>query len=261
MNKIFVSKHPILTAILMPFIPLVILASGAIIISIFKLNDLQTNLTQASASVTSFLVALLIIKKSSLSFTDIGFRAIQKNVSKQLFYWIPLIIMELLPLLSGFDNKLNIVGISGTLLYAIGVGLDEEIYFRGILVNILKKLGNKKALIISSLIFAVVHVVNIIGGDPVLVIVQIVYAFCFGFVAAEILIISKSILPCMLWHGVHDFIEAIITDRVDALAIVIYGLQLCILITLAIIFWRKLKRIESDIPQSEPLINTKEIVA
>ena len=76
-------------------------------------------------------------------------------------------------------------------------GICEEITHRGMLLNGLKKQGLAKALVLSSLMFGLMH----------LNINQFFYAFIVGLVIGFIAICANSIIPAMIVHFTNNFIN------------------------------------------------------
>lgn len=73
----------------------------------------------------------------------------------------------------------------------------EEFLHRGILLNGIKKIGIKKAILISSLCFGLIHF-NV---------QQFFYAFALGALMALVAVVSKSIVPAMIIHFINNFIS------------------------------------------------------
>lgn len=92
------------------------------------------------------------------------------------------------------------------LLLVIIAPITEEIVYRGlILKGLLKHYSVKKAIIISSLLFAFMHF-NIWQG---------VIAFVLGLLLAWIYIKTKSITPCILAHALHNFLIVLVSRSAD----------------------------------------------
>lgn len=78
----------------------------------------------------------------------------------------------------------------------------EEIIYRGIILEQLhKRYGATKAIIISALIFGLIHA-NIHQG---------VNAFFIGLILGYIYIKTKSLLLCMFWHFSNNFLVFIVS--------------------------------------------------
>ena len=84
-----------------------------------------------------------------------------------------------------------------TFYSAILPGICEEMTHRGMLLNGLKKQGLAKALILSSLMFGLMH----------LNINQFFYAFLVGLIIGFIAICANSIIPAMIVHFTNNFIN------------------------------------------------------
>ena len=90
----------------------------------------------------------------------------------------------------------------------IGTGLFEEVLFRGLILKILlKKTGHTKrgiinACVISSVLFGLVHFVNILAGAPVLpTIAQIISAMATGIFFAVVFVRTRKLWIPIFLHG------------------------------------------------------------
>ena len=64
-------------------------------------------------------------------------------------------------------------------------------------------------------------------------------AFVFGIITAEIVTITKSIIPTIIWHFVFNFVNYItLANGINE--IVVTGLQVIIMITYAYNLWSKI---------------------
>jgi membrane protease YdiL (CAAX protease family) len=235
-------KLPLLKAILFTFVPLIFATIAGTIISIKSLNGNYIIIAQSVAFALSIFVGLIIMKKLHLTLLEIGFCKMDTRVKNVLFF-IPLLIIEILPFFTGLNDKNNIPRILLLIVFTIIVGINEELYWRGI---ILKLFTNNivKAIIISSVLFGIGHIVNALAIENYLyIILQIIFAFIIGLIFAEIVIITKSIIPAIIFHTIHDFVANITNDSVEGIALLILGIQLFVLIVYAIILWRKSKKI------------------
>ena len=95
-----------------------------------------------------------------------------------------------LPLTNGWWLILNIF------LLAVLPAICEELLYRGIIFNGLRKLGNIKAVFISALFFALAH------GSAM----QLFYQFILGIVLAFVVLKTGSLLTSMLVHFLNNFI-------------------------------------------------------
>ena len=99
----------------------------------------------------------------------------------------------------------------------LAVALFEEMAFRGViflgLVERLKK--NRKgiflSIILSSAVFAVVHLLNLFTSSPIAVIMQIGYSFLIGGMCSVILLKTQNIWFCVAAHAIFNFGGAIVS--------------------------------------------------
>ena len=102
-------------------------------------------------------------------------------------------------------------------LLCLLVGFFEEVAFRGCVFMLVLQSKNKTrkdvfwAIILSSAIFAVVHLVNLLSGaSPLPVIQQVGYSFLIGAMCALALIVTKNIWTSILMHMVFNFAGGLI---------------------------------------------------
>ena len=103
----------------------------------------------------------------------------------------------------------------GLLLAAesLAIGLFEELAFRGLLFPaVLEKCRGSvfRAVFLSSLLFALVHLVNLAEDAPGAVVMQVGYSFLIGGMCAVILLEWGSVWLCALLHAVYDFGGALV---------------------------------------------------
>ena len=96
-------------------------------------------------------------------------------------------------------------------------GIWEELTFRGITIPILlNRYTQKTAIIISSVMFAIAHSINLIGGNPIFVLFQVVYTFFMGLVFGSLFIKSNSLIPSIILHYLVDTVGlALITTVIS----------------------------------------------
>ena len=88
------------------------------------------------------------------------------------------------------------------LVFAVAPAVVEEIGFRGFILSGLQSLRSKwQAILIASLMFGVAHSV----------IQQSIITFVVGIVLGIIAIQTRSIIPCMLFHGVHNSLAVLLS--------------------------------------------------
>lgn len=102
-----------------------------------------------------------------------------------------------------FDIKIWIIA-----LLTFLIGFCEEGFFRGFLINYLEKITSSKLvmLIISSVCFGLLHMVNVTSGLSLEgAWIQSLGAIPFGVVAGLIYIEKRNLCVLILWHMYNDF--------------------------------------------------------
>jgi membrane protease YdiL (CAAX protease family) len=94
----------------------------------------------------------------------------------------------------------------GLFIYIAG-GFMEEAIFRGLVLRTLLPQGLLRAALLSSLIFAVVHLLNLTGGaNLAATLLQVVVAFLMGLAFVAPLAVTRNIWPLVLIHSLSNFI-------------------------------------------------------
>ena len=102
-------------------------------------------------------------------------------------------------------------------LICIGVGFFEEMAFRGCaFMFLLKNRTQSKskiflAIFLSSVVFGIVHFVNIFfGASPISVLLQIGYSALIGALCSMVLLITGNIWLCVILHSTYNFCGGLI---------------------------------------------------
>lgn len=208
-KRLFIS---IAYGILMIIFPIM----AGVITQVNGVEDIETiYLIQAICFVLAAIVGALIYRKYKPNYK------ISLNFPfDKVLYFIPIIFMEFIVLIpeyinEGFylHNNMRLFGI--IFIFTLAVGFSEEFFFRGIILNILKNDGVTYSIIVSSVVFGLLHGANLLGGaNLIYTILQILYAFLFGLVAASIVMLSGSLTPVIIWHFLHDFLAFSMGDRI-----------------------------------------------
>jgi membrane protease YdiL (CAAX protease family) len=242
MNSKLSKTKPILVSILWALLILSFYVLGGVITQSMKMNDINTKLVNGICIWGSVLIAIMYIWKSKYNFIDMGFRKIEKGTSSSVLYYLPAVALEASGFAVGILN-FNFKYLLVLIFFTLAVGFAEEIYFRSLILKTLEGKGTKNAIIISSFIFGITHIGNIMGGaDIFYTIIQIVFAFTFGIVFAEIFYLTKSLIPVILWHFSHDFFCYIQNSPDIKETLLFSGIQTLILVMYAIYMWTRIKK-------------------
>lgn len=155
------------------------------------------------------LILFLFIKRNNLT-EKYGFCKADIAASKMLFY-IPVSILLTANMWYGFRVNMSLLETILYILSMLCVGFLEELIFRGLLFNAMLKNGKNSAIIVSSVTFGVGHIINLINGSGAELLpnlLQVVYAIAVGFMFMMIYYRTKSLLPCIITHGVFNALSA-----------------------------------------------------
>lgn len=222
-----------------------ILGLELLIIIFFTVNGAYTSITNPSNTFMQYIGLLplalglwfyLIKTKKWAGFFSNNSIILDKT-SIQL--WSPLLIILAILLIGNGGIRVSsaseILMIAGTQLLI--VAFIEEMVFRGFMINILLSKGFKVAVLTSSLLFALTHSLQLLGGQSIEgIIVQITYAFFIGMVLSLLIVNSQPIIITITFHGLNNFL--IMTSQTDGSSIYNY-LIISILISHSLFLWSK----------------------
>jgi membrane protease YdiL (CAAX protease family) len=146
----------------------------------------------------------------------------RQPVRGRWWMWI-FVVLAVIPIilrLSGIDY-----GFYGgaVVVTSFGVGLligfVEEFLYRGIVVKILRDSGLREwsVAVVSSLIFALSHSLNILSGQPALTVaLTVIYTFGFGMLMYLVMRAAGSIVAVMLVHALTDPTTFLAAGAIDA---------------------------------------------
>jgi len=92
-------------------------------------------------------------------------------------------------------------------IFLLGIGVSEEIFSRGLNFGMFRHYGERKAMIISSEIFGLLHLNVYVGNDwdTYAAYSHVVSAGCWGYLACAIMIATRSIWFVALFHAMTDW--------------------------------------------------------
>jgi hypothetical protein len=93
-------------------------------------------------------------------------------------------------------------------ILSIVVALAEETFFRGLILQSLRPAGPLVAVLLSSLLFALPHLLNSLGGlwDPVFTLVDTFAAFGIGIAFSALVLRTGTIWPPIVLHALINAI-------------------------------------------------------
>jgi len=163
----------------------------------------------------------------------VGFRT-PRRWSRLWLAWLPAAYVGYALIDGGFDRSLlSSLGIAGLCL---AVGLEEELWTRGLVLESLRWRGTTAAVVLSSLWFGALHSLNLLNGQPAsTTVAQMGFATAFGLAVAAVRVrVGTLWLPVAL-HALYD-LGALMRDsdaagpswRAVAGYLVVFGLPLVV---------------------------------
>ncbi|MDO4804136.1 MAG: type II CAAX endopeptidase family protein [Lachnospiraceae bacterium] len=132
-------------------------------------------------------------------------------------YWVISVLVTIL----FTESKFQLASLTAVQA-AFSAGCLEEVIFRGGVLNTMlrgrKKQGDAiKALVISSVIFGLVHLANLSSGaNAARTVIQVFTASGIGFVNGVIYLVSGNLLLVIILHTIHDIIALSFTGVTEA---------------------------------------------
>lgn len=144
-------------------------------------------------------------------------RVWQKPCAGGAVAWLPAlaVVVNNLPILalaSGTARveRVDLIGVFA--LDSLMIGLFEELAFRGVLYPVLlesrgnTRRGIVRTTVISSAVFGLIHLVNLLEGANVgATVMQVGYSFLIGGMCSIVLLKTGNLLFCILLHAIYDF--------------------------------------------------------
>lgn len=150
-------------------------------------------------------ITLVIVIARARAFRPLGFRAPQPGW--KLAALPAVLVLGMTAVSVGWVNTVPLATVWAVLGLVVLVAFVEETLFRSVFVTLLGCARPVRAVLVSSLLFACAHAVNLMAGqDAATTVVQIVFAFAFGTFAAAFFLRTKSIWPMIAFHALFDAI-------------------------------------------------------
>jgi membrane protease YdiL (CAAX protease family) len=97
------------------------------------------------------------------------------------------------------------------------IGFQEEAIFRGVLLRAFMPRGTMQAVLISAVLFGVIHVNSfLVGRDPLFAVSQIIASFLGAIGLGALRVRMNTIVPLILLHAFNDFLQFSATGGLEA---------------------------------------------
>lgn len=223
-KKLLKSLIPLYILILLNPILLFIIASVYATYNIDNLTNFINNYGGIILILTNIIYIIYIIKKNRIKVNK--YNLIDNYPKIYLFISIPLFLNSLILLIN--NQKIPTINIYIALFGSVIIGpILEELVFRYLIYNNLNKFNKKNtSIILSSLIFALVH-----NGF-----INIVYAFIIGTILTIIYSKNKNIKEVIILHMVANLMSLLIKEYNP---IILISSFMCLIFSLYIIKMNK----------------------
>lgn len=166
--------------------------------------DIEKSLTLVVGLVLC--VALFAFLKKNGLLKTYGF-CFPKASAGSMLYYLPVFGMLSANLWYGFTSNDGVLETALYILSMFCVGFLEEVIFRGLLFEAMRKDSLKVAVIVSSVTFGIGHIINLINGSGAELLpnlLQVIYATTAGFMFVMMYLKAESLLPCTIAHGIFN---------------------------------------------------------
>lgn len=223
-KKLLKSLIPLYILILLNPILLFIIASVYATYNVDNLTNFINNYGGIILILTNIIYIIYIIKKHRIKVNK--YNLIDNYPKIYLFISIPLFLNSLILLIN--NQKIPTINIYIALFGSVIIGpILEELVFRYLIYNNLNKFNKKNtSIILSSLIFALVH-----NGF-----INIVYAFIIGTILTIIYSKNKNIKEVIILHMVANLMSLLIKEYNP---IILISSFMCLIFSLYIIKMNK----------------------
>lgn len=216
--------------------------SGAIIV-ILDLPSIQARWVQAIAFVLAGILGIVIARVTLGDYRQVFTFGHNEYKLSDLLYCLPILIVEMIPILGGFREGLDIRTIGVLVFFTSAVGFSEELYFRGLIMKRLMSSSLLMALIGSSSLFALGHGLNLLAGASINdTLMQVLFAFIFGWVASLISLMRGHLGIAIVWHWAHNLISLITVNASESKAMILSLTQGTILFIYGIYLWHRYRK-------------------
>lgn len=133
----------------------------------------------------------------------VGYRA---TGPRTLAWVLPMCLPVVLNIYPGLDPG-GLAPAAGFLGLALMVGFVEESAFRGLMLRALEPRGVWRAVVVTTVLFSLTHLMNIMAGEAGLqAALQLLYSAAIGFAFAALALRTRVLWPLVVVHALIDFV-------------------------------------------------------
>jgi len=200
----FSNRRPILAVIIIQLLLLFAVTASGTVATIKELHYTSSVLLSFIPMALVLIIYLSIRRKWR---SAIGFKPLHMISSGSWVYYMPLVAVLMVILSKGL-KPLSISEIIFFIFFTLLVGFLEETIYRGLIFHIMLQKSRWAAVLVSSLLFGITHVLNALSGaDASAIILQIVYSLLVGLTLALLMLKGGNIIPLILFHFAHNLFQ------------------------------------------------------
>lgn len=232
-------RRPWLLAVLFALVPVLFTAAGSAAAQILRLSPTGSTLVVAAAATVSAGVAVVVMVCAPSPLAAYGLRR-PENLRGAL--WLIPAAATVLIALATQATSVTVGDWLPLLALVIAVALNEELWFRGLILSVLRVRGQAAAVYGSAGLFGVLHLANLAAGDSVGdAAVQLIFAVVFGLVAAQLVVLTRSLWPVIGWHVAWNYVNLLSGNQSTPLVLAGVALATAVIVGYAIVLGRRLR--------------------
>jgi len=224
-------------------VPVLFTAAASAASQVFEFDSARTAFAIAGAALASAVVGFFVLHRTSATHEDTTHESTQSPQSAQRIHgrpdapwpgallgkprnlraalWCIPVAFTLVLAIATQAAHFSATSSLAYALLAIAVALNEEFWFRGVILRTLGHRSTRAAIYGGTALFGVLHLANLASGSGLAAAsLQLVFALVFGLVAAQLTVITGSLWPAVAWHASWDFIN-LLSGNIDAPAALI----------------------------------------
>ncbi|QOS82211.1 CPBP family intramembrane metalloprotease [Paenibacillus sp. JNUCC31] len=211
-NQSFSSGRPVLAVVIIELLLLLaVFAAGAV--ATVKQLDYTSPVLMSFTPIALVLIIYLTMRRK---WGDTGFRSLRAISASHAKYYIPLLLVLGTLVLKGF-TELTPSKVTFFICFTLLVAFVEETIYRGLIFKILLRKSAVAAVVTSSVLFSITHIMNALSGQSMAdTMLQLIYALLLGAALALLMLKNGNIVPLILFHFIHNLIQFLGNDRQDA---------------------------------------------
>lgn len=242
----YIKRHPYIGSIIITLSVLIVLFIAGMVSVVAKIDSKLTFFI--AFFLISLILIILITKNNKWSYY--GFESFSKsNIgAEKAHLFIPLFVLAIIPLGTGINPNLDIQNILYIFTYMVFVAFVEETIFRGIILKLLSKKGLIIAILGSSILFSIAHLMNTLQGNNLKsTIIQTFFALVIGFILAILVIKTNNIFLPISYHYINNVVSSLNINNETRLSLILNYSMFVIAIIYATYLYNLIKNDKKDI--------------